>query len=236
MIEHTVNEIAQLLEVEKSVAPRETELLTEFSRLVLETNEVMNLTAITEAEEFYSKHIMDSLSLLQYTQGGKRLLDVGSGAGFPGIPLKILSPGLEVVLLDSLQKRIRFLDSVIETLALEKISTLHARAEDAGHLADLRESFDLVTARAVAALPTLLELCTPFLALGGRFLAMKGNRDELKASATAIKTLGVSFVREIAYSLPGAQGERTILEFIKEKPTPKRYPRKAGTPGKQPLL
>lgn len=234
-------EVKRLLEADRRFSEKEIALLSRFAELVLQKNQVMNLTAITEPEAFYVKHLLDSLSLLplirELSEGRPiRLLDVGSGAGFPGIPLKIAEPGCDILLLDSLRKRTLFLDEVIKDLGLEKIRTLHARAEDAARRKDLREQFDIVTARAVASLPVLAELCLPFVKIGGRFLAMKGSQDELAEAAKALSILGAKLLRQHELSLPGEQGERIILEFIKQKPCPAKYPRKAGTPGKQPLI
>lgn len=239
--EQKASRIAELLTADGRFSPGETEALRHFSLLLLEKNEVMNLTAITEAREFYIKHILDSLSLMPLLQelgGGKeglRLMDVGSGAGFPGIPLKIMMPQLDMLLLDSLRKRCVFLDEVISELKLSGIRTLHSRAEDGARQKSLRGRFDFVTARAVAPLPVLLELCIPYLKTGSYFLAMKGDEDELASSAKALRLLGAEYIRTEHLELPENRGARKIHVFRKNKTTPSRFPRKAGTPKKQPL-
>ena len=206
--------------------------------LLIETNKVMNLTAITEPEEVAVKHIIDSL--LAYDEKifpGKLLADVGTGAGFPGIPLKIYCPELKVVLLDSLAKRLRFLELVIEKLGLENISCVHLRAEDAGQNKDHREKYDLVTARAVARLAVLSEYCLPLVKQGGFFIAMKGSKfkEEISEGHTAVDILGGEIVSAEEVKLPGLDDGRAIIRIRKIKKTPVKYPRKAGLPEKQPL-
>lgn len=246
-LEQKHEQLLRLLAADGRFSAAEAAALARFAYLVLKKNEVMNLTAITAAEDFYVKHLLDSLSLLplldKYAAGPAdqtgasfRLLDVGSGAGFPGIPLKIMRPEADITLLDSLRKRCLFLDEVIADLKLGGIRSLHSRAEDAGRQKKLRDSFDFVTARAVAALPVLLELCLPLVKPGGYFLAMKANDEELSAAAKALKLLNGEWAGTEKFSLPGEQGERALLLFRKTGPTPARFPRKAGTPGKQPLL
>lgn len=206
--------------------------------LLIETNKVMNLTAITEPEEVAVKHIIDSL--LAYDEKifpGKLLADVGTGAGFPGIPLKIYCPELKVVLLDSLAKRLKFLQTVIERLGLEDISCVHLRAEDAGQNKDHREKYDLVTARAVARLSVLSEYCLPLVKQGGYFIAMKGSKfkEEITEGLTAVSILGGEIVSAEEVKLPGLDDGRAIIKIRKIKRTPAKYPRKAGLPEKQPL-
>ncbi len=206
--------------------------------LLIETNKVMNLTAITEPEEVAVKHIIDSL--LAYDEKifpGKLLADVGTGAGFPGIPLKIYCPELKVVLLDSLAKRLKFLETVIERLGLEDISCVHLRAEDAGQNKDHREKYDLVTARAVARLSVLSEYCLPLVKQGGYFIAMKGSKfkEEITEGLTAVSILGGEIVSAEEVKLPGLDDGRAIIKIRKIKRTPAKYPRKAGLPEKQPL-
>jgi 16S rRNA (guanine527-N7)-methyltransferase len=206
--------------------------------LLIETNKVMNLTAITEPEEVAVKHIIDSL--LAYDEKifpGKLLADVGTGAGFPGIPLKIYCPELKVVLLDSLAKRLKFLETVIERLGLEDISCVHLRAEDAGQNKDHREKYDLVTARAVARLSVLSEYCLPLVKQGGYFIAMKGSKfkEEIAEGLTAVSILGGEIVSAEEVKLPGLDDGRAIIKIRKIKRTPAKYPRKAGLPEKQPL-
>ena len=198
----------------------------------------MNLTAITEPEEVAVKHIIDSL--LAYDKKifpGKLLADVGTGAGFPGIPLKIYCPELKVVLLDSLAKRLKFLQSVIDTLGLEDITCVHLRAEDAGQNKNYREKYDLVTARAVARLSVLSEYCLPLVKQGGYFIALKGSKfkEEISEGRTAVDILGGEIVSADAVKLPGLDDGRAIIRIRKIKKTPVKYPRKAGLPEKQPL-
>ncbi len=206
--------------------------------LLIETNKVMNLTAITEPEEVAVKHIIDSL--LAYDEKifpGKLLADVGTGAGFPGIPLKIYCPELKVVLLDSLAKRLKFLEAVIEQLGLQDISCVHLRAEDAGQNKDHREKYDLVTARAVARLSVLSEYCLPLVKVGGYFIAMKGSKfkEEISEGRTAVGILGGEIISAEEVKLPGLDDGRAIIRIRKIKKTPVKYPRKAGLPEKQPL-
>ena len=206
--------------------------------LLIETNKVMNLTAITEPEEVAVKHIIDSL--LAYDEKifpGKLLADVGTGAGFPGIPLKIYCPELKVVLLDSLAKRLKFLEAVIEKLGLKDISCVHLRAEDAGQNKNHREKYDLVTARAVARLSVLSEYCLPLVKVGGYFIAMKGSKfkEEIFEWNTAVGILGGEIISAEEVKLPGLDDGRAIIRIRKIKKTPVKYPRKAGLPEKQPL-
>ena len=206
--------------------------------LLIETNKVMNLTAITEPEEVAVKHIIDSL--LAYDEKifpGKLLADVGTGAGFPGIPLKIYCPELKVVLLDSLAKRLKFLEAVIEKLGLKDISCVHLRAEDAGQNKNHREKYDLVTARAVARLSVLSEYCLPLVKVGGYFIAMKGSKfkEEIFEGNTAVGILGGEIISAEEVKLPGLDDGRAIIRIRKIKKTPAKYPRKAGLPEKQPL-
>lgn len=236
-----VQKINQLLHSDSRFEDKEVEQMTTYAEMLLEKNQQMNLTAITEGTEFYIKHILDSLSLLSVIdsltlEGDLNLLDIGSGAGLPGIPLKIMRDSIEICLLDSLKKRTVFLDDVIAKLNLNKISTLHARAEDAGQDPSHREHYKIVTARAVASLEVLLELAVPFVQVGGYFIAMKGLRDERHLGEKAAKILGVTFVEEKHFVLEGEEGERKLLIYKKLKETPKQYPRKAGTPNKKPLI
>ena len=206
--------------------------------LLIETNKVMNLTAITEPEEVAVKHIIDSLLAFdEKIFPGKLLADVGTGAGFPGIPLKIYCPELKVVLLDSLAKRLKFLEAVIEQLALQDISCVHLRAEDAGQNKDHREKYDLVTARAVARLSVLSEYCLPLVKVGGYFIAMKGSKfkEEISEGLTAVGILGGEIISAEEVKLPGLDDGRSIIRIRKIKKTPVKYPRKAGLPEKQPL-
>ena len=221
-----------------SFSEKQLEQFSLYFDLLIETNKVMNLTAITEPEEVAVKHIIDSL--LAYDEKvfpGKLLADVGTGAGFPGIPLKIYCPELKVVLLDSLAKRLKFLDNVIETLGLKDITCVHLRAEDAGQNKDHREKYDLVTARAVARLSVLSEYCLPLVKQGGYFIAMKGSKfvEEIAEGRTAVGILGGEIISAEEVKLPGLDDGRAIIRIRKIKKTPVKYPRKAGLPEKQPL-
>lgn len=218
---------------------KQTEQFLEYYKLLIEWNEVMNLTAITEFEEVLSKHFVDSCALGKAVsmEGEKRLLDVGTGAGFPGIPLKIVYPELEVVLLDSLNKRVKFLNAVIENLGLTGITAIHGRAEDIAKQKEYREGFDLVVSRAVANLSSLSEYCLPFVKTGGMFVPYKsGSVDtELSEASRAIKVLGGEYRDTVRFELPGTDIDRTLVVIEKVKETPKKYPRKAGTPSKEPI-
>ncbi len=216
--------------------------IIQFSRyndLLMEWNSFMNLTAITEPGEVMKKHFLDSLALGRFhSLSEQSLLDLGTGAGFPGVPLKILCPSLRVVLADSLKKRLRFLDLVISKLELEHISTIHGRAEDLGHDANLRERFDLCTSRAVANLTTLSEYCLPLVRKGGWFVSYKSEKAnaEMAAAEYAIKQLGGSFRRMEKYVLPNSDLGRILVFVEKTEITPPPYPRKAGTPTREPLV
>ena len=217
---------------------KQLEQFSMYFDLLIETNKVMNLTAITEPEEVAVKHIIDSLLAFdEKIFPGKLLADVGTGAGFPGIPLKIYCPELKVVLLDSLAKRLKFLEAVIEQLGLQDISCVHLRAEDAGQNKDHREKYDLVTARAVARLSVLSEYCLPLVKVGGYFIAMKGSKfkEEISEGLTAVGILGGEIISAEEVKLPGLDDGRAIIRIRKIKKTPVKYPRKAGLPEKQPL-
>jgi len=206
--------------------------------LVVEWNQKINLTAITEEDEFYTKHFFDSISLAFYKDYSniESICDVGSGAGFPSIPLKILYPNLKVTIVDSLNKRIKFLNLVKDELGLTECNFVHARAEEFGQNKEYRESFEIVTARAVARLNVLAELCLPLVKKDGYFLSLKAQKaeEETKEAINAIKLLGGKLEQDLEFDIEGE--ERHILEIRKAKETPNKYPRKAGTPNKKPLL
>lgn len=234
-------------EMEKAAAlygfPLHAEQMKKFGvyySLLIEWNTKMNLTAITEPREFAVKHIIDSLTAFRGIEdvNAFHLIDIGTGAGFPGIPLKIVRPDIKLVLLDSLKKRVRFLETVVEVLGLEDTACLHGRAEEAARENSLRESFDVAISRAVARLPVLAEYLLPFVRIGGRALALKGlhSEEEAQEARHAVKLLGGAAIKTIPVLLPGLSDKRAVLVMEKERFTPKNYPRKAGTPAKEPLL
>ncbi|PFP14761.1 16S rRNA (guanine(527)-N(7))-methyltransferase RsmG [Bacillus sp. AFS073361] len=206
---------------------------------LVEWNEKMNLTAITDKAEVYLKHFYDSITASFYYNFTKpfHLCDVGAGAGFPSIPLKIVYPHIEVTIVDSLNKRISFLNHLAKELNLENVHFIHDRAETFGVNPEFRETFDVVTARAVARMSVLSEFCLPLVKVGGHFIAMKAAhaKDELGMGQKAITTLGGKLEEMFTFTLPMEESERNILIIKKEKQTPKKYPRKPGTPGKTPI-
>ncbi|WP_143322385.1 16S rRNA (guanine(527)-N(7))-methyltransferase RsmG [Clostridium sp. HBUAS56010] len=212
-----------------------------YYELLTEWNKVMNLTAITELEEVVTKHFVDSLSLIRAVgdlgQQPYRIIDVGTGAGFPGIPLKIVFPELDITLMDSLNKRIKFLNEVIGQLNLDKIEAIHDRAEDMGRNPIYREQYDLCVSRAVANLSTLSEYCMPFVKVGGAFIPYKSGKieEELVAGKHAVFLLGGKVERVETFLLPGTEAERSLVIIRKNTEISKRYPRKAGLPSKEPL-
>ena len=212
--------------------------LFKYKDLLTEWNQKINLTAIEEENDIIIKHFIDSFSIIPYLkQPNIRLVDVGTGAGFPGLPVKVMCEALEVVLLDSLAKRVGFLDTVINELALDKIKAVHGRAEDFGVKPDYREKFDVSVARAVAGLPVLLEYCLPFVKTGGIFIAMKGSStEEVESSQKALEILGGKIEEKKEMTLPFSDIKRNIIIVKKYRQTPTKYPRKAGKPLKEPLI
>lgn len=210
-----------------------------FYELLIEWNKVMNLTGITEFEEVLQKHFIDSLAIQKVTDMGETdtVIDVGTGAGFPGIPLKIAFPHLKITLLDSLQKRIRFLDEVVQTLNLRGVTTIHGRAEEYARRKEHREKYQICVSRAVANLSSLAEYCLPFVKKGGYFISYKsGNiEEELSRSENAVKILGGEIENTVYFQLPGSDIERSFVLIKKKENTPGKYPRKAGIPAKEPL-
>lgn len=217
----------------------QTAQFNRYYELLVEWNEKMNLTAITEKKEVYLKHFYDSLALARQIGPDKKmaLCDVGAGAGFPSIPLKIAYPEIEVTIVDSLNKRIRFLTELTKELGLTGVTLYHDRAEIFGQRPEIRAQFDVVTARAVARLNVLSELCLPLVKKGGRFIALKAAQsdEEVAEAQAAISLLGGKLTEEVALNLPVTGDERHLVVITKTKETPKKYPRKPGTPNKQPL-
>ncbi len=210
-----------------------------YYELLVEWNSFMNLTAITEFEAVCTKHFIDSISLCRAVDCSKayELIDIGTGAGFPGIPLKIVFPNLKITLLDSLGKRVKFLNTVIAELGLQGIETIHGRAEDFAKSGMLRELFDLCVSRAVANLSILSEYCLPYVKVGGYFISYKSEKitDELQMAQTAIQILGGAVYDQKELILPNSNIYRNLLMIKKVQDTPKKYPRKAGLPSKEPL-
>lgn len=222
-----------------SLTDRQTEQFLIYYEMLVEWNSFMNLTAITEYEEVMKKHFVDSVSLIKAYDVTKpvSVIDVGTGAGFPGLALKIAFPNLELTLLDSLNKRIQFLNEVIERLALTGIKTIHGRAEDYARPGMLREKYDLCVSRAVANLSTLAEYCLPFVKKGGFFISYKSEKisEEIKAALGAISVLGGNVKEQVEFLLPNSNIYRNLFVIEKIKACPVKYPRKAGLPSKEPL-
>lgn len=221
------------------LSDRQLDQFRSYYQLLVEWNEKMNLTGITEIEAVYEKHFFDSVSLAFYIDllPIGRMVDVGSGAGFPSIPLKICFPHLKVTIIDSLNKRVQFLNHVVQQLELTDVECVHGRAEDIARLDKHRDQYDLATARAVARLSVLNEFCLPFVRAGGIFAAMKGAdpQQEVEAAAISLKELQGKQRKIHHFKLPVEQSDRHIIVIDKLRATPRKYPRKAGTPLKQPL-
>jgi 16S rRNA (guanine527-N7)-methyltransferase len=222
-----------------ALSPKDIERFSKYKELLKEWNQKINITAITDDDEIDVKHFLDSISIMKdgIISGKERIIDVGTGGGFPGIPIKIMKPDTEVVLLDGLNKRLKFLNEVIDSLALENISTVHGRAEEFGRKKDYRETFDIAVSRAVASLNTLSEYCLPFVKVGGYFIAMKGPDvdEEIAQSEKAIEKLGGKIEKRIDIELPFSDITHNLLLIKKIKETPSAYPRGGGNPKKKPL-
>ena len=226
-------------EIEIELNDIQIDQFNKFYELMIEWNKVMNLTGITEYEEVVEKHFIDSLSLNKVVEMSRvhTIIDVGTGAGFPGIPLKIAFPHLKITLLDSLNKRIKFLNTVINELKLEKIETIHGRAEDYAKQTGYREQYDLCVSRAVANLATLSEYCLPYTKINGQFISYKSGEieEEVEKAERAIQILGGKLEKIEKFQLPGTDIGRSFVKIKKVKATAKKYPRKAGLPAKEPL-
>ncbi|MCR5758312.1 MAG: 16S rRNA (guanine(527)-N(7))-methyltransferase RsmG [Selenomonas sp.] len=222
------------------LSAKQIDQFNRYFELLVGWNEKINLTAITEPGEVAIKHMIDSITAYDAAlfTDGTTVIDVGTGAGFPGLPLKIFCPKIKLTLMDSLNKRIRFLQTVVDELGLTGVECIHARAEEGARNKKYRESFDIAVSRAVARLPILCEYCLPFVKKGGHFVALKGlqYQDETNEAAKAIKLLGGSKVEIRPVKLPGLDDKRAVICITKTMLTPKAYPRKAGTPAKNPIL
>ncbi|MDE7327763.1 MAG: 16S rRNA (guanine(527)-N(7))-methyltransferase RsmG [Lachnospiraceae bacterium] len=240
--------VTGLKDLDIELTKEQLQQFEDYYELLIEWNKVMNLTAITEYNEVIIKHFVDSLSLVKIEDvshetykkliSDKKLLDLGTGAGFPGIPLKIAFPELDIVLLDSLKKRIRFLDEVINRLNLKKICAIHGRAEEVSRKEEFREKYDFCVSRAVARLVTLSEYCIPFVKKGGFFVSYKSGKveEELLEAEYAIRQLGGKCAGKISFELPGTNMERSLVLIRKCLETPVKYPRAGGKPNSKPLI
>ena len=229
-----------LQELEIQLEQSQMDAFLQYYELLVEWNSFMNLTAITEFKEVCIKHFLDSLSLIKVMDCCQevKVIDIGTGAGFPGIPLKIAFPKLKITLLDSLGKRVKFLNEVIDKLGLKDIEAIHGRAEDYAKPTALRESYDLCVSRAVANLATLSEYCLPYVKVGGKFISYKSEKivEEKQQAANAIRLLGGEIDSQNEFTLPLSDIYRNLFVIRKVKKTPTKYPRKAGTPQKTPLV
>ena len=223
-------------EININLNDEKIEKFLKYKEMLKEWNEKINLTAIVEDNDIIIKHFIDSLTIEKYVGEKIRLIDVGTGAGFPGIPLKIVKSNIELTLMDSLKKRLIFLNEVSKELKLENVQIIHGRAEDIGKDVKYRETYDIATARAVANINVLWEYCLPLVKVGGIFICMKGsNIEELEESEKALEKLGGKIEKVEEICLPGTEIERNIIIIRKVKNTPKEYPRKAGVPSKNPI-
>ena len=229
--------IKELKGINLDINQKQIEQFNIYMQLLLEWNEKINLTAITDENEIILKHFVDSLTVLKYIGEDDKIIDVGTGAGFPGIPIAIMMPNTKITLLDSLNKRINFLNEVINKLDLKNVETIHNRSEDCGKNEKYREKYDIAIARAVANLSTLSEYLLPFVSIGGKMICMKGSdiEQEVINAKKAIKILGAKIDLIEDFNLPGSDIKRNIIITKKINKTPGIYPRKAGTPGKDPI-
>ena len=229
--------IENLKEINIYLSDFQLEQFYNYMNILIEWNKFMNLTGITDPKEIIIKHFIDSLTVLDKIDKNNTIIDVGTGAGFPGIPIKIASPDTEVVLLDSLNKRVNFLNEVIKKLQLKGIKTVHGRAEDYGRDKNYREKYDVAIARAVAPLNILLEYLMPFVRVKGKCLCMKGanSEEEISLSKRVIEKLGGKLIYTEEFLIPNTDMKRKIVEIEKIKNTEEKYPRKAGIPSKEPL-
>ena len=227
----------KLKKLEIHFSMEQTEQFFEYMKLLIDWNEKINLTAITEPEEIITKHFIDSLTILKYIKNDYKIVDVGTGAGFPGIPLCIMNPTIKMTLVDSLNKRLIFLQEVVNTLKLKNIEIVHARAEELGQNIKYRETFDIATSRAVANLSTLSEYLIPLVKINGKIISMKASnaKQEIDEAQNAIQILGGQIESIEEFNLPESDIGRTVIIINKNKPTSKKYPRKSGTPSKEPL-
>ncbi|MBF7096077.1 16S rRNA (guanine(527)-N(7))-methyltransferase RsmG [Alkalibacter mobilis] len=229
--------ISELIQKDINVTDDQAEKLISYMNMVLEENKVMNLTAITDPVEFIYKHIIDSIMMYKDDHRELKVLDLGTGGGFPGIPLKIIHPEWKMTMLDSTEKKIRFIERASKTLELSGVEFVHGRAEDLGQEASNRENYDLVFSRAVASLNVLAEYCIPFVKKGGHFIASKGPKyeEEVETAKKAVAILGGKMVEIKTVEVLKDQIVRYIIDIEKVKETPKKYPRRQGIPAKKPL-
>lgn len=231
--------IQGMKELGLEITKYQQEQFIRYYEMLIEKNKVMNLTAITDFEEVIVKHFIDSLLVVKSIDINKfdSMIDVGTGAGFPGIPIKIMFPDIHITLLDSLNKRLIFLNEVVKELKLANINTVHGRAEDIAHKEEYRENYDLCVSRAVANLSTLSEYCIPFIKKGGKFVSYKSSVSdtEISESEKAVTILGGEILTRETIPLPCSDMNRTMVVIEKKNNTPKKYPRKAGTPAKEPI-
>ena len=231
--------IRKLKQIDVTLDQKQMERFELYYEMLIEKNKVMNLTGITEFQEVLVKHFLDSLACVKAVDMNKinKIMDIGTGAGFPGIPLKIAFPHLEACLLDSLKKRVNFLEETFELLKLEDITAIHGRAEEFAKNKGYREQYDLCVSRAVSNLATLSEYCLPYVKVGGHFISYKSGtvQEELQQAEKAVKILGGKIQDVVYFNLPDSEIQRSLVVIEKIKNTPGRYPRKAGTPLKEPL-